>query len=31
VFKGGSVDNPGVYGDNMRAIRDSVAAGAKAA
>jgi len=21
VFKGGSVDNPGVYGDNMRAIR----------
>ncbi|MBB4285647.1 ribulose-phosphate 3-epimerase [Roseospira goensis] len=24
VFKGGSVDNPGVYGANMRAIRDSV-------
>jgi len=21
VFKGGSVDNPGIYGDNMRAIR----------
>jgi len=26
VFKGGSVDNPSVYGANMRAIRDSVAA-----
>jgi ribulose-phosphate 3-epimerase len=24
VFKGGSVDNPGVYGDNMRAIREAV-------
>jgi len=24
VFKGGSVDNPSVYGANMRAIRDSV-------
>jgi ribulose-phosphate 3-epimerase len=31
VFRGGSVDTPGVYGDNMRAIRDSVAAAAKAA
>jgi ribulose-phosphate 3-epimerase len=31
VFKGGSVDNPSVYGDNMRAIRESVAAGAKGA
>ncbi|SDD71457.1 ribulose-phosphate 3-epimerase [Rhodospira trueperi] len=31
VFKGGSVDTPSVYGDNMRAIRESVAAGAKAA
>ncbi|MQX37287.1 ribulose-phosphate 3-epimerase [Roseospira navarrensis] len=31
VFKGGSVDNPAVYGDNMRAIRESVAKGAKAA
>ncbi|WP_323785717.1 ribulose-phosphate 3-epimerase [Thalassovita sp.] len=25
VFKGGSVDNPAPYGDNMRAIRNSVA------
>jgi ribulose-phosphate 3-epimerase len=24
VFKGGSVDHPGVYGQNMRAIRDAV-------
>jgi len=31
VFKGGSVDTPSVYGDNMRAIRESVAAGARAA
>ncbi|WP_299442565.1 ribulose-phosphate 3-epimerase [uncultured Rhodospira sp.] len=31
VFKGGSVDNPSVYGDNMRAIREGVAAGARAA
>jgi ribulose-phosphate 3-epimerase len=23
VFNGGSVDNPGVYGDNIRAIRDA--------
>jgi len=30
VFKGGSVDNPGVYGANMRAIRDSVAKAAAA-
>ena len=30
VFKGGSVDAPGVYGDNMRAIRDAIAAGAEA-
>lgn len=26
VFKGGSVDNPGVYGDNIRAIRESAEA-----
>ena len=26
VFRGGSVDQPEVYGDNMRAIRDAVAA-----
>ena len=26
VFKGGSVDAPGVYGDNMRAIREAVGA-----
>ena len=25
VFKGGSVDNPSVYGDNMKAIRSSYA------
>jgi len=25
VFKGGSVDNPAPYGDNMRAIRAAVA------
>jgi ribulose-phosphate 3-epimerase len=31
VFKGGSVDTPSVYGENMRAIRESVAAAAKAA
>ncbi|MBR9652432.1 ribulose-phosphate 3-epimerase, partial [Thalassovita aquimarina] len=24
VFKGGSVDNPAPYGENMRAIRDAV-------
>ncbi len=24
VFKGGSVENPGVYGDNIRAIREAV-------
>jgi ribulose-phosphate 3-epimerase len=30
VFKGGSVDNPGVYGDNIRAIR-AAANGAMAA
>ena len=31
VFKGGSVDNPGVYGENIRAIRDAASAAAKAA
>jgi ribulose-phosphate 3-epimerase len=30
VFKGGSVDNPGVYGANIRAIR-AAAQGAQAA
>lgn len=29
VFKGGSVDNPGVYGDNMRAIRHAAEAALK--
>ena len=31
VFRGGSVDNPSVYGDNMRAIRDAVQGAAHAA
>ncbi|KAA5607670.1 ribulose-phosphate 3-epimerase [Roseospira marina] len=31
VFKGGSVATPEVYGDNMRGIRESVAAAARAA
>jgi ribulose-phosphate 3-epimerase len=26
VFKGGSVDNPSVYGDNIRAIREAARA-----
>jgi len=31
VFKGGSVDNPGVYGENIRAIRDAAEGARKAA
>ena len=31
VFKGGSVDNPGVYGDNIRAIRAAAEAALKKA
>jgi ribulose-phosphate 3-epimerase len=31
VFKGGSVDNPGVYGENIRAIRDAAEGARQAA
>jgi len=31
VFKGGSVENPGVYGENIRAIRDAAEGARKAA
>jgi ribulose-phosphate 3-epimerase len=31
VFKGGSVDNPGVYGENIRAIREAAEGARQAA
>ena len=31
VFRGGSADNPGVYGDNIRSIRAAAETAAKAA